>query len=48
MKLMPGTCVMLAFLLLGCQRVDHSKDKFCNTLPVQCVEPAHKTEGESK
>lgn len=21
---------------------DHSKDKFCNTLPVQCVEPAHR------
>jgi hypothetical protein len=35
------TSFLLVFLLIGCHHVDHSKDKYCNTLPVQCVEPAH-------
>ena len=32
----------LVMILITQPRIDHSKDKYCNTLPVQCVEPAHR------
>ena len=32
----------LAAMIFSSPRVNHSKDKNCNTLPVQCVEPVHR------
>ena len=38
----------MVMILITQPRIDHSKDKFCTTLPAQCVEPVHKTEGATK
>ena len=35
--------VLLALWTSGCKRVDHLKDKFCGTLPVQCTAPVSPT-----
>jgi hypothetical protein len=43
MKLTAIAMTLLSFLMSGCKRVDHSKDKFCGTLPAQCTSPASQT-----